>query len=297
MSKPKEGMTMKTTIHAYWYDTSKPADAKVYDELCERLTAQGLHCFETWGGGKGHYDLVRDIDGREIELETEHLFNDQWNTAPIEGITEQGYRVFDWAQDYPIDFSKHIKKGHYLDQTEEMREARRSTDACGYCGKQEPRGLYAFCPHCIGNVYLKESDIHLLRMRPIDQDKPRNSRALLTEAEQAQLLPLHREAQLKARTEADSKRLGEIRQKIENAYAKSTSNAKTERDGFIWLLDQGLGVGIVENCIFYAHTQTFSFGWRNPVSEEIKSRLLDILTEFPFAYEIKTQNETVKTRA
>ena len=112
--------TIKTTIHAYRYDTTIPEEKNAYHMLSETLTKQGLKCFETWGAGS-HY--LPELDNMTINLETKHLFDNQWNTAPI-GKYSQGLRVFDWAQDYPINFPSPIKRGHYLKQTEEMRTAR-----------------------------------------------------------------------------------------------------------------------------------------------------------------------------
>ena len=54
----------------------------------------------------------------------------------------------------------------------------------------------------------------------------------------------------------------------------------------VWLLDRNINA---ENCIYYSHTRKFCFGWRNPVSESVKSALLDVLVEFPFDYEIKSE--------
>ena len=104
-------MTMKTTIHTYCFDISKPAEKAAYESLAASLRARGLKVFETWGGDSGHYHPFSASDGAEIELETSHLFGNQWNTAPCMG-SEKGWRVFDWAQDYPINFSNNIKYMH-----------------------------------------------------------------------------------------------------------------------------------------------------------------------------------------
>src|SRR5262245_25066500 len=112
---------METTLHIYEFDTRKPEDAAKYDALCERLKGQGLTCFETHGRGSHFYD-VQGIDGQTIPLDLGHLFDNQWNTGPIPGQFDEGVRVFDWAQDYRPFGSDTIKRGHYLEQTEEMRE-------------------------------------------------------------------------------------------------------------------------------------------------------------------------------
>lgn len=187
---------MHTVFHAYWFDTSKPEDKAAYAELAEKLK-DWPHRMKSWGEGS-HY--LPALNGKTVELETAFLFDNQWNTAPIEGLSDKGLRVFDWAEDAIPSFergSRFIKRGHWLEQTPDMREARRNTMKCGYCGKQEPAAKgYVFCPHCIDSEYLKESDLAMTRMRPIDESGIRSAPVELTAAERKHLLPLFREAQL-----------------------------------------------------------------------------------------------------
>lgn len=274
-------MTIRTVIRAYHFDTRDDAQKQQWAALKARLQASGADMFETWGGSS-HYDFVKDIDGQSIELETEHLFDNQWNTAPIAGKSDKGLRVFDWAKDYPINFSKHIKKGHYLELTDEMKEARRNRKKCGYCGRQEEaqRGT-VFCEACRDSEYLEEKDLHLTRMRYVTD---RGNAPPLTEAERAYLLPLYRDAQLHGSTEGGKARLAQQRKSIEKELTSTTVKAKTKHDGLLWLLDHGVKI---DNVIYYDHLNRFSFGWRTPVQESFKAELLDIISEFPFAYEIK----------
>lgn len=281
-------MNLTTTLHAYNFDTRKPEEAEQYRALCEKLKA-GPERHKTHDFGRSSHWL-RDLDGVTVTLEAEHLFDNQWNTAPIAGDTiKTGRRVFDWAEDALFDHygreNNHSKRGHYLDQTDAMREIRRNTNACGYCGKQEPAAKGSvFCPLCIGSEYLKATELRLLRMLPVEQHMPK--RAELSEAEKAHLLPLYREAQLYGNTERDKKRLATTRQRIIDKAAKETHDAAIEREGFLWLLDR-LGARAVDNCIFYSHTGRFCFGWRSPVDDEVRGELLDIISEFPFPYDIK----------
>lgn len=233
----------------------------------------------------GYYGAVRKIDGREVELETSFLFDNQWNTAPIEGISKPGLRVFDWAEDYMAQgMRQSIKRGHYLDITDEMREIRRNVHKCGYCGAHEPAAKgYVFCPHCIGSEYLEAKDLHLTRMRPVDGSFGAE-RAPLTEAERAHLLPLYREAQLHGHTVRDKARIAKARADVITSCNKQTRSAMAERDGMLWLMDHGVRT---DNVIFYSHTGRFGFGWRKPVDAEYLSALLDIISEFPFPYDIK----------
>jgi hypothetical protein len=264
--------TLKTTLRVYLYDIREPEEAAAYEALCAKLASQGLKCMESWGGA-GHYHGIKKLAG-EIELESRHLFNDQWNTPT--------HRVFDWAQDYPIDFSKSIKRGHYLDQTPEMREARRNTVKCRYCGAQEPAAKgYVFCPHCIGGQYLTAKDLPLTRMKAIDDN---SNCALLTDAERAHLMPLWKDAQLHGHAARDKARIAKARADVEAKYLKALQTAEAEHKGFLWLMDHGIRT---DNVIYYSHTGQFGFGWRKPLEAEELSAWLDIASEFPFEYEIK----------
>lgn len=270
---------IKTVIHQYQFYINKAADKEAYEALKTKLAAMGLKCFESHGSGS-HYN--GDLDGRELELETKHIFNNQWNTAPIDDA-KSGLRVFDWAQDYQV-YNKNLKQGHWLEQTPDLVEVRRNRKACGYCGHQEEaqKGT-VFCPHCIDSEYLEAKELHLTRMVYVMN---KGDRKPLTDAEKAHLLPLYKEAQLQLHgtTARRKARLVQQRSDIEAKFKSATHNTKAEHDGFIWLLDHGVKI---DNVIYYSHTGKFSFGWHLPISDEIKSELLDLISEFPFAYEIK----------
>lgn len=274
---------METTLHAYYFDTRNKADKVAYAALCSTLNARGSKVFCSWGRKSTHYATSRLLDGKILTLETDCLFDNQWNTAPITGVSDSGYRVFDWAEDYPIDFSPAIKRGYWLDLTDEMRTVRHETLKCRYCGKQvrSDSGL-TFCPMCLDSVYLKAEDLHLTRLMRVDDTA---SPAPLSEAEKAERLLLWSKAQTYGATERGKKQLANKRREIERKYKQRSERAQTENDGFLWLLEHGAGMALIDNCIYYSHTDLFNFGWRNPIAE---GTLGDILTGFPYAYEITT---------
>lgn len=171
----------------------------------------------------------------------------------------------------------------------EMIEIRRNTNKCPYCGKQEPAAKgYVFCPHCLDSEYLTEDYLlkGMTRMRAIDEDH--NELKPLTDAERAHLLPLYREAQLHGNTERGKARIAKQRQDIERNARAAIRNAETERAGMLWLMDHGINIS---NVIYYSHTGRFGFGWRQPLGGEVLSGLLDIITEFPFPYDIETTDK------
>jgi hypothetical protein len=272
--------TLKTTVHTYRFDTRNATERDAWQTLRNSLRQTHPHCMESHGGAL-HYQPA--LDGIDVELEPACLFDNQWNTAPI-GDSTKGLRLFDWALDYHPHGNAAIKQGHYLDQTPEMREIRRNTHKCGYCGAMEPAAKgYVFCPHCIGSEYLKPEDLKLTRMRPVDECGPSGKFADLTDAERAHLMPQYLDAQLHGNTERDKRRIAKARADVLDKYAKATSNATTERDGMLWLMDNGIRT---DNVIYYTHTGRFGFGWRTPYSGELLSILLDKISEFPFEYDI-----------
>jgi hypothetical protein len=284
---------MKTIYHAYHFNTSKPDDARAYDELVARLTAQGLQVFSAIGK---HEDYHNPKLNGEIELDTAHLDANQGNTLA-------GVRVFDWAERYlsrSMGMNPDIKSGHYLEQTDEMRSIRANTAACGYCGHREPVGQNQFCPKCIGSEYLKPTELHLLRMLPVSAGAfPK--RAPLTDEEARKLTPRYEYAQglgVAARNaEKLSKRRQDIANLVPNAHAKGAwlvENAEIETRAFTYLMDNGWRE--IENVIYYPHTGKFGFGWRDPLTDAQVSALLDIITEFPYLYEIKQASGIKLTR-
>lgn len=282
-------ITLQTKIHAYHYDLDIPAEKQAYDALCERMQAQGVKCFESWGGKTPHYRP--ELDGLTIELETKFLFGDQWNTAPIAGVSELGLRVFDWAQDYIDD--KRIKQGHWLEQTPAMVEARQNRLKCGYCGKQYDKrdtpAPPAFCHACLGNEYLKAGDLKLLRLRCVADE--RGEFPPLSAEEEAYLLPLYRAEQAGKGSERSRLQREKLGERIQREYDKVVQEATAKYEGMTWLFNRGCGVRLMENCIYYAHKGVFTFGWREKLEEgEDLDWLMREMSEFPWPYNIETKH-------
>ena len=268
-------MTLKTKLHFYRFDAKK--DAARYRELHAQLS-DGRHFFNANSDPEDKRDDTPRIE--DVELETEHLFADQWNT-------KDGRRVFDWYEGiiWVGERKGDYRAGHWLEITPEMREIRRNTNVCGYCGKYEPATAGSvFHLGCLDSEYLKKGDLHLLRMMPVDQFMP--TRAPLTEAERAHLVPQFTEAQIRGTTDRGKARIAKARHDITQKAAKGIENATTERDGMLWLLDHGINI---DNVIYYSHTGRFCFGWREPLSKGEYSALVEITTEFLFDYDIKRE--------
>ena len=265
---------MKTNLHTYSFYMDR--DREAYGAMLADIKADGpRHWMNSWGGNDST-TYAPGITTETVELETDFVFSNQWNTA-------DGRRVFDHYEEYPAIISKKCKRGHWLEVTDEMREFRRNQNVCGYCGHREQaqKGL-VFCDKCLDSPYLKESDLKLLRMQSCGIHTKKFPE--LTEAELAHLLPLYTERQTTGKGSRNAQKLRKQRVDLHKERDQSVKVAETKCAGMAWLMDNGVSI---DNCIYYSHTDKFSFGWRSPVSDAVKSNLLDILVEFPYEYEIK----------
>ena len=288
--------TIKAELVYYRIDVSRPEGRKAYAELCETLKEIP---FETWsisavvssGASSKFLNSLREklgihvsnadyqLHSREINLETDYLFENQWNTA--EGFRLHNKTQFEWP-------ALHIKEGYYIRQNPQMIAVLQGTAKCGYCGHQAPVGEKDFCDKCISSPYLEVSQLRLLRMEPIEAPERRTGETLkiprgarpLSEEELAVVMPRYMEAQTKNRKQQHAK----LRADVEAEFNKTIELATIKHDGMLWMLDAGIST---ESTIFYPHTRTFTFGWRNPVSKEVKAELVEKLKEFPFKFEIK----------
>lgn len=273
---------LKTTIHTYSFYIDEPEGKAAWDALKAKLEGMRLRCMESHGGGS-HYLGWVSPDGSPVELETSYLFDNQWNTAPVEGVSDKGLRVFDWSLDYKPCGNPNIKRGHWLEQTPAMKAARHDNVKCGYCGHMQPFDpAQTLCHACAGSSYLAEKDYPLLRLRRIDAPDLRKYPPL-TEAETAELVAVIEPA----RAEAKKARLAKTRADLIESTDKEITDARTELAVKLWLLDHGQEI---DNVIYYNHTGRFCFGWRNPLTPAEHSALCDLLCEFPYDYDLKTVN-------
>jgi DNA-directed RNA polymerase subunit RPC12/RpoP len=261
--------TVDTRIHHYRFNVRDAKERQAWEELQERLQATNGRCFE--GNRQRNEKLGTWVE--PITLETNYLFDNQWNSTTS--------RVFDWY--LGIDHgTPDIKAGHWLEITDEMRALRHTTQACGYCGHQEPTSTgHLFHHECMSDPHLQETKLHLLRMLRIDAGK---DRLALTEAERAQLLPLYVAAQTTATSERHSAARARQQAAILTKFESQLKHANTERAGMLWLWEHEIDL---ENVIYYDHTGRFGFGWRSPLSPAVVEALRVKLAEFPFQYDLK----------
>ena len=84
------------------------------------------------------YDMLKAVAGKTLVVETKHLFVDQFNTAPIEGVSKAGMRIMVESVEEVID-----------DEREYMLK-------CNYCGQMSEVSWVTSrrCPHCTQGDYL-----------------------------------------------------------------------------------------------------------------------------------------------
>jgi hypothetical protein len=282
-----------TTLHHYSFPSaSDPA----YKAMVARIKANGEgrgHWMNAWGGDttKNKGPAPKAGTSEVVEIDPAHIFGNQWNEAA--NGSNPGRRLFDWYEEYT---EQKFKRGHWLEITPELAELRRVTLSCGYCGKHygphhAPAPATPFCTACLDSEYLKPEDLHLTRLVPVIE--PAAARPALTDAERAELMPRYVERQTTGTDSRANAKRNKQRADVLETFAKTMSAAAEERDGMLWLWDRGI---TLDNVIYYDHTREFSFGWRSPVSPEVKAKLLDLLCEFPFAYEIKATDGKASTK-
>jgi hypothetical protein len=84
-------------------------------------------------------DKLRAIQGMTLDVETTHLFGSQFNTVPIDGVSDVGMRIMAESVDEVID------------------DVRAGMMKCGWDYHVAPVGFY--CPKCGRKEYLRRFDM------------------------------------------------------------------------------------------------------------------------------------------
>lgn len=79
-------------------------------------------------------EMLEQIEGKFVEVETEYLFKDQFNTVPIPKVSESGMRIMESSVELVID------------------DIRPQKMSCHWCDKVSDKGLS--CEHCGKKRYL-----------------------------------------------------------------------------------------------------------------------------------------------
>lgn len=280
-------MSKKTvSVKLHYYSTSI---GPRYTQVCDEIRANDVpgrgHQMRAIATDQDRKGRSREDDAVEtVEIDLKHLFGNQCNTT-------DGRRIFDWWEEYT---QTSYRRGHWIEVTEELAQARRDALRCGYCGHtygpnhDGPPPADGFCEHCLDSAYLKPKAFQMIRLAPVIE--PEAERPPLTEEELAALMPRYLEAQTRGNAARAAERRAKERQRIEDdrkrIYEKVIPAAEAEYKGKLWLWEHEISL---DNVIYYNHTGRFCFGWRSKLSQEVASKLLDVLCEFPFDYDINKE--------
>lgn len=97
--------------------------AKVY------MRQRALHGVVNWDW----YKMLEQVQGMTLEVKTDYLFADQYNTAPIPGVSEQGMRIMDESVEAVIDDIRLSRKFcRYCHHHSDI-----NADSCENCGRSD----------------------------------------------------------------------------------------------------------------------------------------------------------------
>lgn len=264
---------MKVELIKYNLNISLPNDADKYNLIRGKCKKLGYVLFDVYSNAPfNHYDMpsIQTID-------PSHLFANQYNTI-------EGYRIHDWYES--IVENRNIKQGYYLDgDIETLNEAKRTQLVCGYCGDRSYDHSIEFCDKCLDSEYLERKNLYLLRLLPVCDEK--NTRKPLSNSEKDVLYPLFTHRQTIATDSRNVAKLAKQRMSIVKKYQRINRTNLTEYRGFTWFMDNHLPI---DNIIYYDHSNHFCIGWRQPVDDEVSSKFLELMSEFPYPYKIKRQS-------
>lgn len=268
--------TFKTRLVPYYFDVAKRAEGEAYHQLDAKLRREHTEGrrgtpFRVFATSK----YWRPSEIIEVELEVKSLISEnQWNTT-------QGTRVFDWYE-AAVD-NGCLKIGYYLEMTEEMLDFRSTHYQCGYTDETYDQQEFDKLPfglnisrRALTSPYLSDDELQLLRLKPIIGGYARRDK--LTKEEFEYLLPIY----LKERTQMDLENKLKLINMLTKERDESIAKAVAKHDGFMWLISTGIPLN---NCIYYDHTQKFSFGWRKPMGEYEQAEMVKLLKDFPFPWE------------
>jgi len=291
----QKNKTIKAKIYFYRYDISKKDEKKAY--LKEMETAK---VFSGWTSPNTlHYInfsyesnkefneklkglTIKNLSGEVkkegiINIETKHLFNNQFNT-------QEGFRLWNWREN--IFLNKDIKEGYYIEMPKEYFNLLENTFSCGYCGKQYTREEkikkdLSFCDACLGSEYLKEDDLFLLRLKRIND---KTERLPLNDCDNEILTDINLKEFERLNKIRKKENIKRIKAKLTKERKENIANSENEYKGFMWCLNKGIET---DNLIYYNHTKTFCFGWRDKLNFEKEQQLKKDLKGFPFKFELK----------
>ena len=187
-------------------------------------------------------------------VETDHLFDNQSNT-------KEGFRIFDFADYSRNPHVANTRYGHYIENIDELEAARAKRSKCGYCGHSEDDADGEWCPKCRGSEYLEPSNYRLLQMLPVSSRAKRDA-----EPPADVIADIEKQQMAGAKLRAEKKIAAKIA-KLE----QDQLNAAHEIEFIRACVELGFHTTLLDNLIYYSHTNKFCFGWRKPIANTVAS--------------------------
>lgn len=100
---------------------------EIYEK--EKMLKAGNSCILNPSFSESWLGKLKNISGKTIEVDTEFLFPDQFNTVPIEGVSEKGLRIM----------SNLVEKV--------VNDQRIGLSKCQWCGAKNPSSVIV-CMKC-----------------------------------------------------------------------------------------------------------------------------------------------------
>ena len=276
---------IQTQIHFYNFNLERPEEKAKWVELSNMLAYDlGLKPFITnvMINRVNRVGIIHDNRTENIHLNTDYIFDNQWN-GDCDSL--KNYRVFDWLL-YEFD-NKKIKCGHWIDPTYETMDIRAQFQ-CRYCGhiagyNPEDR----FHHKCLGSKFLKEDEIYLATYGRIYDKWPKFVNKNTID------IPPHirEEYREKQKIRAEKELEDQAKRAIEKAE-RDVKEANFKLEAFKYLNNHGFFD--FDNVIYYSHTSTFNFGWRETYVKEKAQEIRAFLENIGFGkfgkYEVKEHN-------
>lgn len=218
------------------------------------------------------------IAGEVLEVETAHLFADQFNIAPVTGADLDRMKeklLTEWGADLyrqrmssnTTDESKAVEalsgsgirltQNYIVNVFDDERPARY---ACGYCGAQttDPAATGYWCNKCVGSEHLEAANLGMLQLVPIMERK--RGRAPVTVPDE--LKALHESERVRLRTVWESKeherRAGRLAKFLAD---QAQEHAKIDRKTAVISALYAAGIDAVKlGTVYYSHNDTAQIG-------------------------------------
>ena len=272
---------MQVTVKRFHFESAKdPA----YLALRAEAKARGIHPMEANGETS---ELLPDGAVYTVTDNAKAIHSNQLATV-------EGAHVFDMRIlcQWDARGNRIARRVGYIladdDGFKALQEYRAGVGSCGYCG-----GRYVlaeltgdgphFCDRCTGSEYLKESDLHLLEIRPLSEYMPKRCATVPDW--------LAFEYKRKQRDSSIAKAAAKKASRLENLERKR-ANLALEVLLIEGLAEAGLERRLIENLIHYEHSGRVCIGWRDPLAaaDYDKSRFLiktAHLDSFVIDYKVK----------